>query len=529
MASLSTLPVELHTSILKYLLSLSRQPAPPSAETRSLYISMGFTPPPDPIPPILEWIADDGSPISSFPFNAASVCKLWRDILGQIPECWTRVTFDLAMDPTPFLDTFSWSSDQDKIEVTVFNSAVRPDEVDKEHETRYALIVAHALQPHIHRCKSITFTTVFSSSLPSPTIFFVQNAPHIEALNLHCHIDDIDIPDLLHVYPASEDELLQLATSFPELRKLSMPGFWFMNTMLRCRNTRWPNQVQFGRFPTVDIFQFKFPVNGVYSLQNFVSYISQMCGLFHFRDLSLAYECDNPRPMDPRQYRIYGDFHFQSVSKGFLTHLYSIADISADEFVTFERCEIPNIKQHQNGDYLTLVDIIDNDGGHSLRNILGAWSGSELTIRSCPSFNDSTISWLGSEVQYAPYDADVDETKDPSDAVLHYHLRFLDSSQPFTTFPAERMTLISIQDCSNFTPRILRDVIQHRTTVVDAEVATGQQKLSVEALFVTGRGPILTPDDRIWFEECAAKLLVTWTTRNDEGISEVFSTRPSVE
>ena len=99
--SLMHLPFELHTSILKFLLSLSRQPV-----ENLWYSPLGFTPI-DSDPVSWVWIECDLRTESLFPFNAASVWKLWHNILVGIPECWTRVVFDVASDPVPFLDAFS--------------------------------------------------------------------------------------------------------------------------------------------------------------------------------------------------------------------------------------------------------------------------------------------------------------------------------------------------------------------------------------------------------------------------------------
>ena len=119
--SLMHLPVELHTSIMKFLLSLSLQPE----------LFWGFTPPLD-FPVIWEWIERDPRSESLFPFNAASVCKLWHNILAGIPECWTRVVFDLASDPGRFLSAFSWSRSLEKIDVAIFNSRSEERRVGKE-------------------------------------------------------------------------------------------------------------------------------------------------------------------------------------------------------------------------------------------------------------------------------------------------------------------------------------------------------------------------------------------------------------
>ena len=167
--SLMHLPVELHTSIMKFLLSLSRQPE----------FSWGLTPPLDSDPIIWEWIERDPRSESLFPFNAASVCKLWHNILAGIPECWTRVVFDLALDPGPFLNAFSWSRSLEKIEVTIFNGSEYAERVDEALENKRISVIAQTLQLHVHRCGSISINTIYSSSIPPPNIFFLRGAPNL--------------------------------------------------------------------------------------------------------------------------------------------------------------------------------------------------------------------------------------------------------------------------------------------------------------------------------------------------------------
>ena len=43
---------------------------------------------------------------TTFPFNVASTCLFWMDILKSNPTNWKSISIDV-MDPTPFLDTFS--------------------------------------------------------------------------------------------------------------------------------------------------------------------------------------------------------------------------------------------------------------------------------------------------------------------------------------------------------------------------------------------------------------------------------------
>ena len=213
--SLMHLPFELHTSILKFLLSFSLElvwcVTPPMTVTGEWY-----------------WIERDLRSESLFPFNAASVCKLWYNILAGIPECWTRVVFDLASDPGPYLNAFSWSRNLEKIHVEIFNSSEYGEEVDEALENERISVIAQALQHHVHRCRSITINTIYSSSIPSPNIFFLRDAPILYALVLEFHIDNFDAST--HPLPPTlGEEQPTFATSFPRLGRLSIPAFWLID------------------------------------------------------------------------------------------------------------------------------------------------------------------------------------------------------------------------------------------------------------------------------------------------------------
>jgi len=84
------------------------------------------------------------------------------------------------------------------------------------------------------------------------------------------------------------------------------------------------------------------------------------------------------------------------------------------------------------------LENIPDDEGLSLRKILAAWDGSQLTIHSCPSFNDTFLSWLRSEGVYTRLDS---EGKGISSKM----------------FPAEYCDSLRVKDCIDFTASALVD------------------------------------------------------------------------
>lgn len=465
------LPIELHIKILNLLLTLSWQHDPLSAR-------------------------DLRSP-SLFPFNAASVCIQWLDTLSQIPECWTRVVFDVARDPTPFLDAFLWSKDLQRIEVVVFTSSGYEGATDERSERRRTFAIVQALRPHIDRCRSINFDVTYSTSLPPANIFFIKDAPDLEELALECLIDNIEISQ--ESWATTVTTQLRFATSFPSLKKLSLTGFLFIYLGLHLSSAEWFTHLNIARPAELYLTQFAFLESGHYTLPNFVHYLSAILRKgsrsIYFRDLSLSYRYEDSTPLTkkPEFILIARDIHFQSVSKSFIARFFATSKMICIRSLTFKGCAIPKIWQERfvhSVNYLTLDHVTDNENGDGLRCILDAWTprpGSKLEICACPSFNDTLFAWLR-------------------------------PSEYSETYPVKCLSYIYIRDCPTFTPSVLREVVKARNArpIIDS--------LSESRLFelsVTGKGPRLTKEDKDWFSESITT--VKWITENDEGVWEEFN------
>ncbi|KDR84530.1 hypothetical protein GALMADRAFT_237422 [Galerina marginata CBS 339.88] len=528
------LPVELQTSILHFLLSIIHPPDSPQNDLELVDETLTDTEDPPEAGPAQSL---SSNPVESqrvelnptspafFPYNVARVCKLWRNILKRMPECWIHVVFDVAEDPTPFIDMFLWSKSLQNLEVLVYSSARGKLRVYQDLESRRISAIAEALQPHIHRCKSIIFDIVCSSSLPPPTIFFLQEAPHLEELTLNCRIDDIDVQTHARPTTAKKDRP-HFMKSFPRLTKLSLSGFWFMYLALHARSSKWFRELQSEQTRlSLYISRFKFMQEGHYSLPNFLFYLCKI-GIvtsYYFVDLSLSspYEASSD---DVAAHAISGNIHFKQVSTDFLAHLYAITNISANNIFSFDACRIPKIEQLQSGEYLLLTNIIDSDDGsdtgQSLVNILSVWSGMELRVRSCPSFNDVLLSWLSYEVEYTPLDPEVDATQ--ACGIFNYHQRLLRSAKAFKTFPSESLAVLTIDDCDNFSSRALRSCVEIRNQAsADEKLWYDPQRVGEKAaivdLYVDGRVPVLAEEDKAWFKANKNNTAVYWRAADGDG------------
>ncbi|KDR77426.1 hypothetical protein GALMADRAFT_138538 [Galerina marginata CBS 339.88] len=499
-ATLYTLPVELQALILKFQFTLSRRL---SYLVRFLAHRSGRDPWDGPI--LFEWIEWDPHSPSLFPYNSASVCKLWRDILAAIPECWTRVVFDVAKDPAPFIDVFLWSNALTDIEVFVFNSSEIPDIAQESHRNleydRVSRIV-QALVPHIHRCKSVTIDINYSSCLPFPTIFFRHDLPNIENLSLISRVDDI-IPGN-HPSTVVENTDPPLAMSFPKLKVLSLTGFWFMYLALTAKSPDWFSQVKFAQFRSLHVSQFAFLEIGHYTMKNFVLCLSKFtgCTSYDLRDLSLSYAFNIVDVnFEEEAFEIKGNIHFQSVSHDFLSHFYAISSIPQyqDLSISFTACQIPRLPEFLPNESLVLTNI----DGRSIRNILRVWDGYSLEIRSCPSFNDTFITWLGTE--------------------LDHKVKW--SELPIKVFRLQRLMSLRIEDCSNFTSARLCAFVEARNDAAFPQRCDHP----LNWLKVQGRVPALPDQNKALFLQNARMTEVDWQTVDENGETEKFTTHPMVQ
>ncbi|KAF8958601.1 hypothetical protein BDZ97DRAFT_1923496 [Flammula alnicola] len=430
-----------------------------------------------------------------------------------------RLVFDVAADPTPLLDAFSWSQKWHPdvwIDVLVFTSSSGHQEINKMTERRRVLAVARALQPHVHRCKFIVFDITFSSSLPDPTGFFLRDTERLEELTLQCRIDDID-PEKDFCTTTGP---LCYAWHLPKLNKISMTAFWFMYLMRHGSTAKWLENLtstltstNFGEI-SLHISCFKFPNTGHYTLPTFARYLSHMNSktTIYFQDISLGYSYKDLGPAIKTCCRILAeDFHFTSVSEDFIAHFYDIALVSPTR-ATFTHCAIPKISQVQGMRTLRLNGIIENDDaamsdGTSLRNILGVWEhgkcGTEIFVRSCPSFNDSLLAWLSSKSGKAEIH--------PNPAFCFPSPFFEQESgwinaEPhrlFNTYPADVLDTLHIHDCPNFTVPALRAFIQATNAAprcLTASECPNRRARLIDNLKVTGRCPVLMEDDKDWFK-----------------------------
>ena len=449
-----------------------------------------------------------------FPFNAAYVCKLWRDMLSHFPECWKRVVFDLARDPSPILGAFRWSEPIGfhQLHVLVYNSS-DAEHMDVTLERNRVESIRKAFESHVHRCASITFDIIYSSALPPPAMFFVRSARALTDLTLQCRVDDLD-PTTLEEPPQIIP--LEKSVGMNQLVKLSLTAAGFISLI---------TGLDFHGFPytednvKIHVTRFAFPRKGPYSLEKFAHCLARApsgsSGLYLY-DLSLAYDY-SPTDAQPVEGRltIDGSCDFTRVSEGVLHQLFTLADLCSDtQDLRFEDCTLPdNLPTHDRFQLELRKYGEDSTGRSEFRDraakAFKAWPGQSINFVNCPAFNNDFLRWWAVEHDVAESEGGPESTT-------------------VKTLLLSGVNDVYIHDCDKFSPAVLRNSLASRWKIAKRQSSAGGTKeLEVPALesdfednpkrikmiddlIVVGNVPALTEEDQEWFKQNASQLRVTW-------------------
>ncbi|KAF8956829.1 hypothetical protein BDZ97DRAFT_2079566 [Flammula alnicola] len=504
MASLRDLPVELLSLVFGFIYSSSRK-LPRHPELSYLSSDSDEEEPtprrPQPIDPEdMIWDrSDEDCYASLFPYNVTWVCKMWRDILICVPAYWSRIIFDVADDPSPMLDAFLWSKAL-RISVFVFSSV---DDAPEDEENCRTNSIISSLRPHIERCTSIVFDVQYASSLPSPTMIFTRKAIRLEELVLACSVDDLSY-DLDNRRTTEMTTTTTAETNFPALHKLSLTGHAFMELQTLGRD--WTSRLKAHPHCLavyVSHFQFHKERAGVDNGNTFTNFMDLLTPIHQIssiclKNLSMAYR-PRRRKLESRYNLNTSALYFDDVSSDFLAEFFRVVE-GMPECVRLSHCSIPPITPSRPLDcwFLVLENIpgstssaIDDD---SFYNILSAWSGSELTVLSCASFDDELLEWL---VQQQDGD-----------------------------FPADKLMTLGVRDCPNFTADAMRRLVEMRSdkSKVKPDIVGGRTVL--RELWVDGEGPTLQDEHTEWFIKNAKKTTVRWqeVDNADGTVISTFST-----
>lgn len=405
-----------------------------------------------------------------FPFNAASVCNLWLDILKSYPQYWRHVLIDLADDPAPFLDTFFLFNKKNRhaaLSITVFSSvqgslALRKD-CKKERaqvslEGHRARTVFKHLEPSLSRYKNITFDLIYQSSLPPATKFLTLHLPLLTRMSLGCQVHNLDDEEIYVDFPQLFFPRFNI---FPKLVSLSLTGRSFMELSLL--GTNWLDgfkdqlTASFELRVTHFIFSELAAGEGRNWNQAFTTFVKMLCDTkfllenIHLSDLFVDF--DPPSRYKSGYQILTQTLDFEGVSGGFLKALFaccSLYDAGEQTDLIFRRCEIPDNAEEFFGfpRSLELVDIPFHESDNVIDgtsrtpkehcrvySALLGFCAHEATLSGCAGVTDDLLNWLG------PTGEDI-----------------FDEGE----VPERGMESLLIENCSGFTVGALRSFIMAR-------------------------------------------------------------------
>ena len=182
------LPTELLIEIFLYVHSECHQ--------KSSHIPEERVPDSEPEPPTHGIPFDPYSP-SLFPYNVASVCKRWRNILcsPSFPTFWTQLVFIVGITtPEAIHEILSWSGTL-PLELSVIQiDSLCPVGTDRPWYVELGDVkdVTRSILPQIKRFRTIKYSLTRSSSLTMARMTLVGKARMLQALHMEYEEDDGD-------------------------------------------------------------------------------------------------------------------------------------------------------------------------------------------------------------------------------------------------------------------------------------------------------------------------------------------------
>jgi len=224
-----------------------------------------------------------------FPFAPALVCQSWCNVLACSPHYWDRLILYADEDSPALVGALSWSKDR-PLNILIASRISDLTEGKQVLENQRTGFIIDALMPHIHRCRKITFSVLYASSLPSLASIFNQNPVDLIDLTFEIHFDDIQKP---LPFPENPDISCFPNALFPKLERLSMNGRTFMD-LGRSR----PDLLKGLRADLeLCISQFKFSdkVEDGYTVLEFIQYIKSMRGIYRLRLDNVDIPAESPQ------------------------------------------------------------------------------------------------------------------------------------------------------------------------------------------------------------------------------------------
>lgn len=327
--------------------------------------------------------------------------------------------------------------------------------MDRKEQAHCGTII-NILEHYFQRCRIISFDVIHNSSLPSITLDFHGKAPHLVNLKLKCRLDDgwkyiARPPKRPNTKPFS----------FPALETLDVDGRNFadacinMSTWGRCLAATKKLHVSISNFnPISNSVDNECSMVDVAKALHRVPYITMLRLVnVEFRETYLEDWNGQPKALE------LNNIDLVNVSQMLIEDLFEFAQIDL-QYLHVTRSPLPDLGATSHTEMI-LEDIPAHE---DIAAFLRQWRGSDLDIIGCVAFDDSAVDALG---------------------IKHF------ANGPHTTHERRNFR---IADCPNVSTCALKNLIASRNSNM-----FGQGDRCT--LRVSGKGEILSPDDREWFRE----------------------------
>ncbi|KAG5649669.1 hypothetical protein H0H81_002577 [Sphagnurus paluster] len=425
------------------------------------------------------WTQVDISERSLFPYALVSVCRLWRNIMQSVPEFWTRIFifYDTQEFSLASMKSHIEASGALPIEILVTNRGSRFYFGKPTLEQARLRKIIDIVIPHLHRCESLSFQTIYPSSLPSVAADLQVHAPMLQYIFLEA-FESSDV--------ALSPSLPNVEFQFPALIHLSINGWSFIDLWKNAQTwfEQWVQQKPFQASMRVSDYHLIATDDTPFDLISAIPLLRKFTTLdFH----DVHFQCPL-RPAIPPQLVQLQKLTMSNLDRS-TTCAFLQAQFESVEYLTIGNCPLTTDDVLPNCLSLTLEDDIPSN---VLSAVIARWTGGDLTITECPGLNDDVFSQLGETV-------------------------FVEQQQVTRAVNAPRMTLLTIFACYGFSIGALKSMVENRIGTVNTGNLTRVEGFRV---------PRMSLEDREWFEAQPNRPLISW---RDDGDSDELSLENGME
>ena len=400
-----------------------------------------------------------------FPYIPAAVCHYWRSIIASTPKYWTRsVIFVDTKDPLSSLSnllTLLKHSRNLPVSVAVVRKSYNIM-YDKEEGINVYLYMDVLLR-NLHRIQDLYFHVNQSSSLPSIIKFIQRHRPvSLARLALHCDIDDGD----------NTDDTFRLSVSSIKgtrsaLTNLKIDG---RNFMTIARNpTMWALTLSRLTSLTLERVQYSDRPRRNIPFNAAIEFISKLPRLEVLTIRDVLFEVSPVVQGSPLSEITISDLILEDLGDGVLKTIFDRV-LFKPSYMLLRNVLIDELPRIPQPNYLELCEIpIDQD----LEDFLCFWDGEVLAVRSCLGFDDNLLALFQAEI-----------------------------SPPFHVMLSPSLRELHIQDCTEFSSKALRSMVQARKGFTERPDNADLTGLAcITDVYVCGLGPVLEPEDAVWLRK----------------------------